>query len=89
VPAAIGPKKIKIYTANTFSRSVQAGLLTITVIIDTMTNLPDEKLWGCMFEHYTSEFTAFETGLIAMCRHPYIRYADNRKKMHFSADRMP
>jgi hypothetical protein len=34
--------RIKIYTANTFSRSGQAGLSTVMVIVDTIMNLSDE-----------------------------------------------
>jgi hypothetical protein len=81
--------KNQIYTANTFSRAVQNGLSTINVIVETITSLPDNAIWGYMYSQYQSEFEALNAGLTAMCTKPFIGYADNSEKLHFSAERMP
>jgi hypothetical protein len=81
--------QVQIYTANTFSRAVQNGLSTIMVILDTIIMLPDIQLWGYLLDTFPDEFDALTLGLSTMCSKPFIGYADNSEKVHFSADRMP
>jgi hypothetical protein len=80
---------VQIHTSNTFSRAVQNRLSTIMVIVDTMIMLPDVHLWSYLLSVFPDEFDALTLGLSAMCSKPFIGYADNAEKVHFSADRMP
>jgi hypothetical protein len=57
------------------------------VIVETITSLPDNAIWGYMYSQYQSE--ALTASLTAMCNKLFIGYADNSEKLHFSAERMP
>jgi hypothetical protein len=79
---------VQIYTANTFSRAVQNGLSTINVIVETITTLPYEYLWGYLNYKFPAEYDALAMGLSPMRSKTFIGY-HNSEKMHFSPERMP
>ena len=73
-------KKTQIYTCNTYARAVVMGASALVMIITTVCEFPNDRVWGWMVRNFPAESYGVAKGANALIETPYLGFLDNATK---------